>query len=668
MQLLAWELASPQVINYVTLASTLPEHERSSIEPHFRGPLSLADAVVVTHMRGLKMAAEFISVVDPWQYPGEQSRAPLNVYKYNQSAVDKASQAGKQFFNWTETSRTEYLLSPLLVPKGMRPDLVGVSVKNPKKSIPAPKKESALMTIALSEDPSLVEIAITTTLPSPAKTPTLYSGPFFSPGSVVRVLPDTTPGVRPMHAEGILVATVSSYVGDGIYLVSPHGSTVKRSVASHLIVPTSLDGPSAMFRGDNRGGAAGRAIARATSAGTKAVKAAAAVASKAHKQVSKIAKAARLQVSQARKQSSKVAAGVGLKVSRAATEASSAAAALVREAESRALKAEKKAAAAAKTAREAAASALASEAEKSALFSGDTKDPRLSAKGRWMAQVLNQESEAKRIRLERSVEAEKRLRIKAEADAARAKEAAAKAKEAEAKARALKNAALAAKRAAVAQNERAKIRVINSTQGGSGRCTKATAKLPKGVRERVEAAEADTVAAEIEAEALEERVGELEETVKRLYAKLDSESKAEFDRLRVTTDHGINLVSLLGNAGEEYSQEIVELALRLMSSRLSGAQAVSVVRAFVTMLHPDQVEGTDYRIPSAKRFNEWRRYLEPICHFLSVSTIGLAVRTHLSNDATTKKHVHILMAVYRCELPGGMIIDVVTKFLGSNKN
>jgi len=86
---------------------------------------------------------------------------------------------------------------------------------------------------------------------------------------------------------------------------------------------------------------------------------------------------------------------------------------------------------------------------------------------------------------------------------------------------------------------------------------------------------------------------------------------------------------------------------------------VSVVRAFVTMLHPDKVEGRDYRVPSAKRFNEWRRYLEPICHYLAVSTIKLATRTHLSNDATTKNHVHILMAVYRCELPDGRVVNVV---------
>ena len=663
MQRLAWELANPRVTEYASLASSLPEQHLASIEPRFRGALNLADAIVITSVLGLTKAAEFVSIVDPWRYPGDLSTAPLNVKGYIQSAVDKATEAGKQFFNFTEESKTDYLLSSLLLPKGKRPKLVAVPKK--PRVLHSTGTESVADLRSYAPTP-LEEAPVATPSPIPAPTPTptprLTLGPIFSPGSIVRVLADTRPGVRPIHAEGILIATIDSYVGDGIYLVSERGSTRRRSVPADLVIPTSLDGASASFRGEMRGGAAGLAIARATSEGAKALKFAAMKISQAEKQAARISKAARLQVSQARKEASKVAAGVGLKVSRAAKLAFSTGAALVHEAESRALKAERKAAAAAKKAKEAAASAMASEAEKSALFSGDIKDPRLSAKGRRMALVLNQESEVKRTRLERTVKAEKRLRIKAEADAARAKEDAAKAKEAEAKARALKNAALSARRTALAQTQHVKTKVRKLTQGESGRCTKATAELPKGVRERVEAAEADTVAAEIEAEALEGRVGELEETVKRLYKKLDSKSQAEFDRLRVTTDPGISLVSLLGNAGETYSQEIVELALRLMSSGLSGAQAVSVVRAFVAMLHPDQKEGPDYRIPSAKRFNEWRRYLEPICHFLAVSTIKLAVRTHLLNDATTKDHIHILMALYRCELPNGLIVDVVQIF------
>ena len=144
-----------------------------------------------------------------------------------------------------------------------------------------------------------------------------------------------------------------------------------------------------------------------------------------------------------------------------------------------------------------------------------------------------------------------------------------------------------------------------------------------------------------------------------LRRELDGKSLVEFDRLRGDPTLGHSLTELLGKKGEAYSQGIVDLSFRLMSSCLSGGQAVSVVRAFVTMLHPDQIEGRDYRIPSAKWFNEWRRYLEPICHYVAVTTIKFAVRTHLSNDASAKNHVYILMAVYRCELPDGRVVDVV---------
>ena len=192
-------------------------------------------------------------------------------------------------------------------------------------------------------------------------------------------------------------------------------------------------------------------------------------------------------------------------------------------------------------------------------------------------------------------------------------------------------------------------------------------KLQEGVQERISKAKEDTVAAEEAAEAFAEENETLKATIEKLRSKMDSTSRGKFDELRAT-EPGLQigkvgtatLMDFLGKKGEEYSQEIIELGLRLMAACLSGAQAVSVVRAFATLLHPDKVEGHDYRVPSAKRFNEWRRYLEPICHFIAVSTINLAIRTHNSNDATTKKHKHILMAVCRCELPSGIIVDVVS--------
>jgi len=97
--------------------------------------------------------------------------------------------------------------------------------------------------------------------PKPAQT---LTSPRFEPGSIVPVLAATTPGVRPMHAEGILVAKVIDFADEVHYYVAPIGSKKRSRVSGALLVPTSIDGPAALFRGDGRSGGAGaRAIARA---------------------------------------------------------------------------------------------------------------------------------------------------------------------------------------------------------------------------------------------------------------------------------------------------------------------------------------------------------------------------------------------------------------------
>ena len=64
--------------------------------------------------------------------------------------------------------------------------------------------------------------------------------PHFSTGSVVRVLPVTTPGVRPIHAEGILFAKVFSHSPNSDdYYVSAVGSKKRRRVSSTQLVTAS---------------------------------------------------------------------------------------------------------------------------------------------------------------------------------------------------------------------------------------------------------------------------------------------------------------------------------------------------------------------------------------------------------------------------------------------
>ena len=63
--------------------------------------------------------------------------------------------------------------------------------------------------------------------PEPAQTST---SPRFKLGSVVLVLADTTPGVHPMHAEGVLVAKVLDFADEGHYYDAPFGSKRCRRV------------------------------------------------------------------------------------------------------------------------------------------------------------------------------------------------------------------------------------------------------------------------------------------------------------------------------------------------------------------------------------------------------------------------------------------------------
>ena len=116
IQLMAWNLANSLVTQYVTLAVTRPENQHHLIEPTFRGPLSLADLIVLVHRLGLGQAAGFVAVVDPWKYPDEATTVVPVIKSYIQGAVDKATHAGKTFHSWTEESKTEYLLFLFLFP------------------------------------------------------------------------------------------------------------------------------------------------------------------------------------------------------------------------------------------------------------------------------------------------------------------------------------------------------------------------------------------------------------------------------------------------------------------------------------------------------------------------------------------------------------------------
>ena len=148
-------------------------------------------------------------------------------------------------------------------------------------------------------------------------------------------------------------------------------------------------------------------------------------------------------------------------------------------------------------------------------------------------------------------------------------------------------------------------------------------RLPLEVQVRIDASAADTVAAEVRVEELEIQLKDVDEKlVELMREKLGSAEESDDKKPKL-------LWKLLGDRCTEYSQDVVELGLSLMANRLSAKQAIGAMRAFLRLECPDKKEGEDYRMPSEARFQEWRRMLEPICHYLSVSVITLADRIHI---------------------------------------
>ena len=130
MLAMAWTHASPFVTDHISLLVTLPENRQQYVAINIHERLSLADGIVLVHYLDLTRAAQFICSVDPWLYPGtdeeEEAPGPLCI-PFTQSAIDKATAAGKLFSKFTEESKSSYLLSALLLRKGDRPDLIRIS-------------------------------------------------------------------------------------------------------------------------------------------------------------------------------------------------------------------------------------------------------------------------------------------------------------------------------------------------------------------------------------------------------------------------------------------------------------------------------------------------------------------------------------------------------------
>lgn len=157
---------------------------------------------------------------------------------------------------------------------------------------------------------------------------------------------------------------------------------------------------------------------------------------------------------------------------------------------------------------------------------------------------------------------------------------------------------------------------------------------------RLSAAEADTNTAL-------EHVEELELTVAELTAELNN-LRVEYEGDE-NSDSRLELWEELGTKGEHYGLRMYDLAVRLLSRRLTAAQARGVCRDFLSTLYPGKVEGKNYRVPNLRRWQEWRLWLKPIARHVAVLALMQADRFHSGGDATTKRRIGFMGTVHKGE-------------------
>ena len=250
-------------------------------ELSLRLPLTVADAIALEQNLCLTHATEFIRAVDPWCYPGDKTQAAVVLKGCVQCLLSKSRDVVKIFSLFSEESKSAFLLSPILTKE--RPALIrkpqGKRGSPSPAAPPAPTAHVDLGVLPASDllPACLVQLPappVAPALPPPphsnpspaAPLPPLSPGQFFDAGGRVRAVANTTTGIAPVHATGILFATVANYECSGEYTVKASGSDgrpSRRRVSGKWLVPRSLDGIGAMFRDEVCGGSAARELARA---------------------------------------------------------------------------------------------------------------------------------------------------------------------------------------------------------------------------------------------------------------------------------------------------------------------------------------------------------------------------------------------------------------------
>jgi hypothetical protein len=138
--MLAWEHANPVVKAQIHELHGTYQNKLTFSELSLRLPLTVADAIILEQHLGLTNATEFISTVDPWCYPGEKTQAVVALKSHVQRLLEKSRNAVKNCQQYTEKSKSAFLLSPILIKE--RPVLIrksqAVRGSSAPKAPPAP--------------------------------------------------------------------------------------------------------------------------------------------------------------------------------------------------------------------------------------------------------------------------------------------------------------------------------------------------------------------------------------------------------------------------------------------------------------------------------------------------------------------------------------------------
>ena len=117
MQARAWADANSSVVDHISLMVTMPEYRQQLVHLNLQSSFSCGcNGPRATS--GLTKASNFVTIVDPWRYPHDDTPGSLKVISCMQSVVAQAAHAGKTLRKFSDASISDFLLSPLLVQKG----------------------------------------------------------------------------------------------------------------------------------------------------------------------------------------------------------------------------------------------------------------------------------------------------------------------------------------------------------------------------------------------------------------------------------------------------------------------------------------------------------------------------------------------------------------------